>query len=1179
MKKNYFTTKKRRAMRSLGALLGIVLSWGLSVTPTYAQSNAGNTITFDAQHSTMLFSDLPETQTQQQTVSCYLRHHQAPVQILNANSTAPTGNTTNSRVIAPLQSAQGTGTGFFANTSLANNMAFSSDGRVQFYTFVENYKYSCFAVIAPKGYRITEYYMDIDGTKGSGNNGAEGATIMRYTYVDGTTYQFTPCSGEVMSLSVAQSQIFNHTLSNAANILYFRIESPALNKKVCVTMNEFRLKYVIEDDLEVSLPNNDGMKVHTGYIDFGAMTQKTGANQYYFNKANVTDLQEVYIKNESGAAAGTVANNVITLSEGGTYWVEAPAKYRITEARMNFKHLQEEINTEYTNLGQNLASALGKTVKIGTGTNFIISNGGNSFSNGTQETGTTWIITKVEGSTNKYTIQNKSGLYLRLDNSSNALQVGQDSFEWTYFEEYDNGVSNTLWNWSRHQTSDHCFVYVNPSNNRHYGLQYYEGSWRAIRTNDTRDNSDRIPTPISYVQVVTTTIDHNYTASLYGTSATTSVGAEDLSSSNPTATLSATGLDNDGIKFTVTGPAAFTMNLKFMSLDPTLQSLEFGYLQNGTDAGHYISTNATNFKFNAGETIVLPIVPIAPEEGGNGDSHTVLFHNAINENRSKWYGGTGSGKKFSQYYLVDSEYEKSGTTKNVPYGRTDAARAGKTEVKFSNIETLTATGGTLTETPFDKTGADYDEIVLQDNGAEQTVYIYSADRPTYEILPADVKKYNHTAYTFYEAKLKAVDVEEEPVIEVTTIYTSTLKGDNVKAQAYNQAMNANESISILKDIALDTDHVFYGVKVTSSGSIGYLTASEIINAIKTEFSKSDYEGKVYAGDVMRTILYVDMSELKSVSGDPDTWKEIMLGTADNCLFFNPKGFSVSQDMIGGGLIAGGNGGTAVTDIVVNDQQPFFSPYEFYTSTHVARYFRTKVNDKDLPKNTTIVLPFTLLLSPDGHLRTASDQVNEKVQFFNLTTELSTPEDGVEGEVFNVGTQTLTASSAIGSPMALAFKPYHLVSEEQTATTAFMIEATGTTIPRTPDAGDAAFTNAETGMVGYGSLNGVAVPKTEEIFYFSKNYFWNSRTLPASQGDKIMLLPYRAYYKTNDGNIKALSMFGVDFNSSETATGIQDIANEKVVKGVYDLTGRRVSDDIKSLNKGVYIINGKKYFVK
>ena len=85
----------------------------------------GNTITFNSSNSTMLFTDLQQTLTTTPAVSCYLRHNQAPIQVLNAN---PTGN---NNTIAPLQSANGTG--FFANTSLANNMAFSSNGYIQLY--------------------------------------------------------------------------------------------------------------------------------------------------------------------------------------------------------------------------------------------------------------------------------------------------------------------------------------------------------------------------------------------------------------------------------------------------------------------------------------------------------------------------------------------------------------------------------------------------------------------------------------------------------------------------------------------------------------------------------------------------------------------------------------------------------------------------------------------------------------------------------------------------------------------------------------------------------------------------------------------------------------------------------------------------------------------------------------
>ena len=1130
-----FSTLKRVGKRELFLSLCVLLLWGISVIPLAAQSTSGNIITFDADNSTMLYSNLNTSQTALQRYSCYLRHHQAPIQILNANPIA------NNNTIAPLDG----NTGFFANSSLVNNMNYNSDGHVQFSSYAASsggYKYLCFAIVAPKGYRFTEYRMDIDGSQGT--NGATGATIMRYTYNEGSTYEFTPCAGETMALTNASSgQLFSHTLSNAENILFFRVEAQSTTKQVCVTMKELRLKYVIENPIEATLPNSDGMKIHTGYVDFGELTQRTSSSprQYFFNKENVTDLQEVKVVAEDASAAVSVSDGSIHTTKAGTYWIESPAKYRITSAKLTFEPVAGSTVTTWE-----------ETTTITSGTQYKISDGNGNYltlaSNGTGLTNTTnqtsatlWTITNTSGSS--YTIRSSTGRYLAY---SSGLTTSTSSFTWTY------------------NASNRYFTYS--SWPRTYGIRFYNGSWSASRTDKNN------PTSLTYYYSVTTSLPGgDYTATLYGTDPATSVGTADISTAS--AELSVDGLDNDGVKFEVSGAASFKVDLTLMPLDPTLQTLEFGYMQDGEVADHFVPTNATNFKFNAGETIVVPIAP-KEDDTDNGDSHQIVFHKAMNENRTTWYDGTGSGKKFSQYYLVDSEHEKSGSDVNAPTDRTDAYRAGTVKVDFSNIKTLTTSGGTLTETEFNKENAHYGAITLADNDGEQTAYIYSADKPTHCIMTAAGQAQNtHTAYHFYEAKLRAVDVVENPVVTVTPLYTSTLKGENVKAPLYNAATNSN--VSVPKDTALDTEHVFYGVKVTSDGALGYLTTTDIVNAIKTELSKDDY--KTYAGDVLRTVLYVDMSSLTTVSGGAKTWEGIMFGTADNCLFFMPKSFSLSQAMVGGGIIAGGESGTAVTDIVVNDQQPFFSPYEFYTSTRVARYFRTKVNDKDLPKNTTIVLPFTLLLSPDGHLRTASDQVNEKVQFFNLTTDLSTPEDGVEGEVFNVGTQTLTASTSIGSPMALAFKPYHLVSEEQTETTAFMIEATGTTIPRTPDAGDAAFTNAETGMVGYGSLNGVAVPKTEEIFYFSKNYFWNSKTL--RQGDNIMILPYRAYYKTSDLGIKGLSKFGVNLNPSETATGIDIIAADNGVKGVYDLTGRRMSDDLQSLPKGVYIVNGKKCFVK
>ena len=249
----------------------------------------GNTITFDANNSTMLYTEL-QGGLQNAPFSCFLRHNQAPIQLLNANPL----NSSSGYTIAPLQTVYGTGTGFYANSSLANNMGFSTDGRVQFYNLHQDqtgwegsaYKYICFAVIAPKGYRFTEYWMSIDGSQ---KNGANGATIMRYTYNEGSTYQFTPCAGESLALTSATEQIFGHTLSNAENLLYFRVEVNKASTQSCVTMNQLRLTYVIDSDVEATIPNSDGLQVHTGVVnlgEFGRRQSDTGTySDYFFWKA------------------------------------------------------------------------------------------------------------------------------------------------------------------------------------------------------------------------------------------------------------------------------------------------------------------------------------------------------------------------------------------------------------------------------------------------------------------------------------------------------------------------------------------------------------------------------------------------------------------------------------------------------------------------------------------------------------------------------------------------------------------------------------------------------------------------------------------------------------------------------------------------------------------------------
>ena len=427
----------------------------------------------------------------------------------------------------------------------------------------------------------------------------------------------------------------------------------------------------------------------------------------------------------------------------------------------------------------------------------------------------------------------------------------------------------------------------------------------------------------------------------------------------------------------------------------------------------------------------------------------------------------------------------------------------------------------------------------------------------------------HVAFTFYTAKVMPIKVNETPVVEVTPIYIESFKGENTKVAAYNAAMQKN--VIINKDTELDTTHTFYGVTVTSKSNVegvetlGYLTGQAIVEAIRTAMTSADK--KTYgATDPFRTLLYVDMSSLKSISGDENTWKEIMLGSADNCLFFMPSNFAISQSMPGGGIIAGGDNGVAVTDITIIDQQPFYSPYNFRTSTHLANYSRkvTPVEGHENTTTVTLVLPFQVNLSEDGHLKTASDAVNTDVQFFKLT-------DQITKNTYNENIYDVTLANATDA--APAGTPYVVKSNaEVTGGTVFGVSVLAARFASTEGA---KLTGTDASFTSYGTFSGTVV-RGDGNFYFSKDYFWNSKTLT----DKyVNIRPFRAWYTTTNSSINAMERFGLLWD--EEISGVSEMLTTTPATGVvYDIQGRVVSSNgLTSLPKGLYIMNGKKIFVK
>lgn len=87
------------------------------------------------------------------------------------------------------------------------------------------------------------------------------------------------------------------------------------------------------------------------------------------------------------------------------------------------------------------------------------------------------------------------------------------------------------------------------------------------------------------------------------------------------------------------------------------------------------------------------------------------------------------------------------------------------------------------------------------------------------------------------------------------------------------------------------------------------------------------------------------------------------------------------------------------------------------------------------------------------------------------------------------------------------------------------------------------------------------------FYFSKG--------------TASLKPYRGYFDI-DGLKNAVANAKIGFVVDDEATAIDGIGIQRIVEGVYDLSGRKIQlegNDLNKLQKGVYIIDGKKVTIK
>ena len=224
--------------------------------------------------------------------------------------------------------------------------------------------------------------------------------------------------------------------------------------------------------------------------------------------------------------------------------------------------------------------------------------------------------------------------------------------------------------------------------------------------------------------------------------------------------------------------------------------------------------------------------------------------------------------------------------------------------------------------------------------------------------------------------------------------------------------------------------------------------------------------------------------------------------------------------------------------------------------------------------------FSVMLNSKGNPKPTTDSEDTNVTFYNLTgVSLYTSNQLADGTYLDGVAGAITAAPVTGG-VAVANTPYYVTSTENDATTSFKIEVLGATFAKTTLN---EMTSKNDNMTAHGSYNGVEKLKGDNVLYWSKDYFWYSNSEYVAKSVKF--LPYRAYYTTTEALNPNTAKFLLLFPGDEDTTGIEESASNNFTVNshdIYDLQGRKLavgSDQLSTLSKGIYIVNGKKIFVK
>ena len=1081
----------------------------------------------------------------------------------------------------------------------------------------------------PKGYRFTSYTIVFSRpnkvTKGEGqgntitfNSTSSQSSTFGETGSDFGTYvtQGTVAQGSGTA-TITRTEGAGGSMSN---VLYFKL-GPYRDGLELITLESAEFRFTAEENYSPVGPTTNVSNVsavdvpfYTSKVDYGKIKSTTyfGNSRITYTSANVTDLEGYFklyeaesLKDGTGidgvqgkvvdTKTGTIssAGNYFKLGRTGqeqVYFLETPDYVEVSDGT------QVPVGYRIVSAKFEAANQVGKRIfyitydvegRWGTTTYYLGTNG--RFTE-------TYNPTRWEIDQDGYISSNGYYLYW---NNNNASTQREKPVGYGEFEIYNGKI----------RMRDYPSYYVRClAQSSGWGGTTYYG-----RISNT-DGEDASYTKIDESGLVSA---GDFTLKVYTKDGKSEFASETINSENPSATIDLTNLNNDAVKFGVTGIGLVRATLTLQALDPYLNSMDVVCQDEDKHVTITQPFTAADFSVNGGTFhFYLP-------EDLEGKKVNISFANLSSEYMDETYDGGKEECNSRINFVKSAHYNEFGASNNSLYNNRDEAAdakkdrlsvewAGTAKFKFNNADEVGTSGGTLAEYPFSleaygREGGEFQKIqfTVDENDQNMVRYVFTTDETRYNIAPTTAIQ--HRAYAFYEMDVHVQSKTYTPNVKFTKVYDKTLYRDN--------------------DGKVQTGS-FYGVEVTAKdadGKAGYSSSATIFKiidaAVKGTNEAADvtetvdgttkkigsYEGKTSDLTSSKQLIYLDFSKLAGVYQITDEEHSDMPAfsatNAANCLIYLPKGSSASNNNVAA-MSEDGKTFTAVADVVLTDMQPFYSLYDVQVlPTRQATYQRRLTKDSyGKSQHFSIIMPYQLAINEGVH--TNIDGSTFTVRSMQTSNALKLEDGSTYAYMPSLADVSVTVPNmpyfievpsdmdesnlVISQNGTLIKATQSIPADEEEGTPAVTYNSSNYTFAGPSSNGSVAAGTAagSYNFTPIGTFAGIEVPKAQNIFYFANNEFVNSADY--NYQGTIKIAPFRMYYANGSGASGAkLASFGLIFGEGEgdvpSAIHAVDAAQFLDVDApVYDLQGRMVATsyrEAKSLQSGMYVVNGVKFIVK